>query len=452
MIRLSSTILILLTFLHVTTMNAQKIIPLVGYHDSALWLTEKEGKFVLSNDREEILVPGNYDLTLPSLLPDFAFINNGKKLGVYDQKGQKEVIFLEGFNEVQLFPGKSGEYYIYFLQKSTYHSIVKQVYRVDRSISSDFNVVETNEVDLAVPIDGFYQNGIEVVDSLHVVHHFSRVLWNKNYGRDDGEEIITYRFQDTLQLSSIFSLAKKEFVVPPAYAEIEIPRPGNLENPINASYIKVTKVVGPNEFSYEGKLENPLDTYRYGLYNAAYNMIMPPQKEELWKALNYGFYITQQAFSGLISLYVYDDLGDLIIEIPEVLGYVNSVIVFSDKVYIGSYSGNEIEMEMQVLNYDVYNYDGQLIKTEKFRFEEFVEGKRIARVSIATQGFELLYGLYDFENASYVIPSDYLDIRKKNFIDETQKCPPNINCDHYYECISIDEDVLYDSNFKRFKF
>ncbi len=450
----SFCLLVIISIMPTDQLFSQHCITMDGYQKSTLYLCENEGKYEL-RDNERTIVPANYDLVLPSLLAEFSFIVHGEKLGVFDNIKQKEIVFENEYDEVQLYPGKNGEYYIYFIKKDTYNAGSRLIYKLIREEDNSITYTEVEQVDLKVALQGFYQNGISRIDAKHYVHHFSNVNWDKQYGGEYGEESVQYLFQDLVQLSGIFSLADRDFVVDPTYAYIELPEVGNIENPMFTDYILVTRVLGSQSFDSNGETPViiPINTYRYGLYSKNYKRLIDHQNRTPRYIVNGGFYVIDSE-GDIVSMTAFNSNGEEICTLKDFPTGVDMATIVGNKIYVGIPGQTDVEVEMNVLTFKIYLLNGEYVASEKFRFEYTLDSPNIAMVAVTTSptDYDLIYGIYDLENSKYLVLPEYHLIDKHYFDDDYSKCPSGIPCDYYYACQNDGDVVYYSSQFKPFVF
>lgn len=127
--------LFLIVFLAISiqSLGQKKITKLSNYAGKDYWVVEKDGLKGLK-ERKDLIVPVAYDLVLPTLFPEFAFIIKNGNIGLYDIKTQGEVAVEKEFTAVNLYRGMAVDNYVLvFGHEEDYYTSDFSYYAINRT-------------------------------------------------------------------------------------------------------------------------------------------------------------------------------------------------------------------------------------------------------------------------------------------------------------------------------
>ncbi len=436
-------VLILITFvLNSQSFAQKKLNKLTNYNGRDYWIVEKNGFKGLKPNKGKAVVPANYDLALPSLLPEISFIAKDGNIGLYDNLNQREIVWESNLPAMFVTTNRSGELEVVFTDND--YNNPKEIWY---TLTEDENQEITANKQTTIDYSSYYlNNGLERIDSLNYIHHFSKVV------KLEGEE--NYNIVDlekTVQKTGVYSLALNDFVVAPAYKSFEkLGEYDEYENYVNTDFYNAIQL---DKSSYTNNEEDykPTklfkDLFRIAVYSPDFKLLLAPQTQYIAPVNNGGFYTKCQTG----SLLIYNSEGDLAFDIKSFPNEFYSIYLYGSFCYLKTENMSEVEHGFNMFTFYMYNKEGSLINTEHLQIHFSNDSNNIVVVSTPDPAFEgdLFFGFYDFGKNEFFIPPTYSIITKHFYRKDIVTCAPN-NCSYYFELKNGNEVSYLDQHYKTF--
>lgn len=429
-------VIALFLFLSSTTLAQKKLNKLTNYAGNNYWVVEKNGFKGLKSGKGKQIVPASYDLVLPSLQPDFSFIAQTGKLGLYDNVTQQELVLEKEFDKVSLFVDVDNTLVLKFSNPYDYENR-EDIYILNRDSNKSVILQKEEKYQYHKPKERREENGLERVDSIYFIHHFSHV----GFLEEDNtmqEEFPNVNLETSIQKTGVYSIEVNDFVVPPEFVSMyRLSQEDYFETIFFYDYynaIQLDKAV-INERSKNNKpTNNWVDMYTVGLYNKEFKLLVVPQKKNILPLSNEWYYLPTIND----SLSIYDNKGNLALQLSNIPNEAISLDFIGNKFYLATETDDEwdvnMEMRTEFYTYHIYNENGEFLKTEKFSIGTSTKKKNVSVVLVQKQDdeWDFLYGTYDFEKSEYVIPPVYESFQKQYFRNDIFICKEG-KCSYYFE-------------------
>lgn len=448
-----SLILTFFLFLSSTTIAQKKINKLINYTGKDYWVVKKDGLRGLNSGEKEKLVPANYDLALPSSDVNLSFIAKNGALGLYDILNRKELLLLGGFNRVSLFVDVDNKLVLKFYNPYNYDN-KEVVYILKRDIDKQIILKKEEKYAYHKPIETHEENGLERVDSVHFIHHFSNLAIYPNEDKIE-EEAMNVNLESSIQKTGVYSLAINDFIVPPEF--ISIVRLFEEDNYENIFYLDFYSAMQLDKASFDktSKSYKPIrewnDLHRNGLYSKAFKLLVPPQRQRVSPLGNEWYYLPTNSD----TLSIYDQNGSIALHLSDFTEPPSSLEFIGNKYCLATESDDQwyvnMEMNTKFYTYYIYNKDGTFLKTEKFNMGSATKNNNVfvVQVQAADDDWTFLYGIYNFEKSEFVLPPVYTSIERKYFREGIIDCKPG-NCSCYFELEKRGSITYLDQNMNPF--
>jgi len=424
--------LVLLLFLTISiqTIAQKKINKLSNYAGRDYLIVEKNGLKGLK-ERKDLIVPVAYDLVLPSLFPEFAFIIKNGYLGLYDIKTQQEVVVERGFTAVNLYRGMAANNYVLvFGHEDDYYTSDFSYYAINRTNGLSINKIESRyELDYRTDT----KNGIENLANGEIIHRFSHIIKEKN--KDEKEMIILSK---SIQKTGVYSSSLNKFVVPSIYNTYHRAFKYDHSSRVAYNYFEST--------FYKKSVTTGNTQKLYGLSNLDFKEIVLPTNSQPIPFVG-GYY--QKTKSD--SLYVFTKQKELLLAIAGIKESPIEINRMGNLIYVGFFyegSGVNEEMRMNLLDHHIYSQKGELLGSYKFDIDLTVNDTASwVTVQSPDDPWSFLQGVFNVYTAKYVLLPEYNSIRTYYYNQTILTCESG-NCSFYYELRKGDSYIYLDQKLK----
>lgn len=431
----------------------KKINKLTNYNGKDYWVVEKNGLKGLKSGNGKQIVPAAYDLVLPSLLSDFSFIAQNGKLGLYDNVTQQELVLEKEFDKVSLFVDVDNKLILNFYNPYDYNNR-EDIYVLNRGSNRAIIIQKEEKYQYHKPKERREENGLERVDSVYFIHHFSHVGF---FEKDNTiqEESPNVNLEASIQKTGVYSLESNDFVVAPEFISIShLFEEDYFESMFYYDYYNAIQLDKATiiESSQNNKQTNSWsDLYIVGLYNKAFKLLVAPQKKTIYPLSNNWYYLPTTND----SLTIYDNQGNRALQLANLPDAVVSLDLIGNRFYLATETDDEwdvnMEMRTEFYTYHIYDEQGEFIKTEKFSIGTSTKKNNVSVVLVQKldNEWDFLYGTYDFGKSEFVIPPIYNSFRKQFFSDDIITCKPD-NCSYYFELEKGENYRYFDQHLEPF--
>ncbi len=418
--------LIVFLVISIQSLGQKKITKLSNYAGKEYWIVEKTG-FKGLKEGKDLVVPVAYDLVLPSLFPEFAFIIKNGNLGLYDIKTQRELAVERGFTAVNLYRGMAANNYVLvFGHEDDYYTSDFSFYVINRTNGLSIKKIESRyELDYRTDT----KNGIEILAKGEIIHRFSHIIKEKN---KDEKEMIT--LSKSIQKTGVYSSSLNKFVVPPTY--------NTYHRAFKYAYSS-REAYNYFESAFYKKNATTGNTQKlYGLSNLDFKEIVLPANFQPMPFVG-GYY--QKTKSD--SLYVFTKQKELLLAVAGIKESPIEINSVGNLIYVGFFyegAGVNEEMGMNLLDHHIYSQKGELLGNYKFDIDLTVnDSVSWVTVQALDDLWSFLQGVFNVYTAKYVILPEYNSIRTYYYNQTLLNCKSG-NCSFYYELRKGDSFIYLD--------